>query len=143
MNYMKGKIFIDTNVLVYLFSVSEPQKREHCLQILAKRRRDSVLVWSTQIVQEFYNVMTLKFNKDLQAVKSTLNLFNDFELIINNFRIIEHAIDIQILNKISFWDSLVISSASSAKCQLILTEDLNHSQSIDGILLQNPFELSV
>jgi predicted nucleic acid-binding protein len=52
--------------------------------------------------------------------------------------LINEAIDTSIQYKISFWDSLVIVSAESAKCQLLLTEDLNDGQIIRNVKIQNP-----
>ena len=87
--------------------------------------------------------MTVKHDVPPQEVKNILQLFDDFELVINNKETINTAIDIQTLNKISFWDSLVISAASQAKCATILTEDLNSGQLIQGVYLQNPFKLNL
>lgn len=41
--------------------------------------------------------------------------------------------------KISFWDALIFVSAYEAKVDKIITEDLNHGQTIEGILIENPF----
>jgi predicted nucleic acid-binding protein len=141
MRFMRGKVFIDTNFLIYLFSEDDQIKKVHCTQLIDSLRDKVVLVWSTQVMQEFYRVMTVKHHIPPQVVKDILQLFDDFELVINNKETINTAIDIQTLNKISFWDSLVISAASQAKCTTILTEDLNSGQLIQGVYLQNPFKL--
>ena len=138
---MRGKVFIDTNFLIYLFSEDDQIKKVHCTQLIDSLRDKVVLVWSTQVMQEFYRVMTVKHHIPPQVVKDILQLFDDFELVINNKETINTAIDIQTVNKISFWDSLVISAASQAKCTTILTEDLNSGQLIQGVYLQDPFKL--
>jgi predicted nucleic acid-binding protein len=141
MSFMRGKVFIDTNFLIYLFSKDDQIKKVHCTQLIDSLRDKVVLVWSTQVMQEFYRVMTVKHHIPPQVVKDILQLFDDFELVINNKETINTAIDIQTVNKISFWDSLVISAASQAKCTTILTEDLNSGQLIQGVYLQDPFKL--
>lgn len=141
MSFMKGKVFVDTNFLVYLFSDNEATKKAHCTSLLNSLRGKTGLVWSTQIMQEFYQVMTAKHRVPAHMVKNILRLFDDFELVINNKDTINTAIDIQTINKISFWDSLVVSAALQAKCSNLLTEDLNDGQSIQGIVFQNPFDL--
>jgi predicted nucleic acid-binding protein len=50
-----------------------------------------------------------------------------------------HAIDIEKANKISFWDALIVAAAYSKNRTMILTEDLNHGQSIEGIAIYNPY----
>lgn len=41
--------------------------------------------------------------------------------------------------QISFWDSLIISSAMLGGATHIITEDLSHGQNIEGVFLKNPF----
>jgi predicted nucleic acid-binding protein len=40
---------------------------------------------------------------------------------------------------LSFWGALIVSVADAKNVATILTEDLNHGQYIEGILIQNPF----
>jgi predicted nucleic acid-binding protein len=49
------------------------------------------------------------------------------------------ASEIEELNQISFWDALVVVSASRAGARTLLTEDLNHGQVIEGVRIENPF----
>jgi len=43
------------------------------------------------------------------------------------------------LHGFSFWDSLVLRMAKQAGCTVLLTEDFQHGQSIDGVRIVNPF----
>ncbi|MFH6984445.1 PIN domain-containing protein [Marinoscillum sp. 108] len=138
---MKGKVFIDTNVLIYLFSTDEPEKRIHCNKLLSSLEKDHVMVWSTQVVQEFYNTLTRKLGVSPLKLKSYFSYFGSFELVVNNMTTINTAIDIQINNQLTFWDSLIVSAAHQANCSTLLSEDLTHSQKIDTLTIQNPFEL--
>lgn len=47
--------------------------------------------------------------------------------------------EIASLNRVSYWDALIVSAAFSGNAEVILTEDLNHRQWIEGILIENPF----
>jgi len=137
---MRDKVFIDTNILVYLQSGLDANKTKKCKELFHNLAEDNLIVLSTQIMQEFYVTMTKKLGYDLLEIKNLLFLFNDFEIINVNASIIFEAIDISVLHKISFWDSLVISSASSGNCKIIYSEDLNHGQMIGGIQIVNPFK---
>ena len=53
--------------------------------------------------------------------------------------IIKKGIDIKFRYQLSFWDSLIVSAAKSAKCNIILSEDLQDGQVIEGVKIQNPF----
>ncbi|MEM6526018.1 MAG: PIN domain-containing protein [Bacteroidota bacterium] len=137
---MKGKFFIDTNILLYLFSDTESDKRNKVKSYLKSISPQNTVTWSTQVIQEFYQVMTSKFGKDPQKVKSAIKQFSAFELNVNNLETIEHAIDIQTLHLLSFWDSLVISAAFQSNCTILLTKDLNHGQKINNVLIHNPLK---
>jgi predicted nucleic acid-binding protein len=41
--------------------------------------------------------------------------------------------------QLSFWDGLIVAAAYSKNAAIILTEDMNHGQIIEGIRIENPF----
>jgi predicted nucleic acid-binding protein len=51
----------------------------------------------------------------------------------------EEGVNCSILNTISFWDGLIVASASAAKCAELISEDLADGQIIQGIAIKNPF----
>lgn len=53
--------------------------------------------------------------------------------------LIENAIDISIQTQFSFWDSLIISAAENADCNILYSEDLNDGQIVNGVMIRNPF----
>jgi len=55
--------------------------------------------------------------------------------------IIKEAIDCSLINRLSFWDSLIVVAAESARCEKIWTEDLNDGQIIRGVRIENPLKL--
>lgn len=136
---MTGKYFLDTNFLVYCFSNSEPEKRQKCLDLLEQSKGEAKFVLSTQVLNEFSAVMIGKFKQDPLLVKTILDDLALFEVIPVDVNLIKDAIDIHILHRISYWDSLIISGAKSARCHTIITEDLNHGGTIAGIQIKNPF----
>ena len=136
---MKGKIFLDANILVYLFSTTEVVKSEQINTIIQTYSDKNQLVWSTQVIQEFYAVMFRKYNVPSLQIKKIIDTFSHLECVVNDVAIIKNAIDIQVINQLSFWDSLIISSAKTSKCTYLLSEDLNAGQRIEGIQVVNPF----
>ena len=111
-------------------------------QTLSSLAQKDQLVISTQVIQEYYNVATSKLGLDKLFVKQTLRLLDVYETVVIQPAQILHAIDIQILHQLSFWDSLIISAAKSANCSILLTEDLSDGQMIDGVVIKNPFTLT-
>ncbi len=136
---MKGKIFLDSNILVYLFSTTEVVKSEQINTIIQTYSDKNQLVWSTQVIQEFYAVMSRKYNVPSLQIKKIIDTFSHLECVVNDVAIIKSAIDIQVIHQLSFRDSLIISSAKTSKCTYLLSQDLNAGQRIEGIQVVNPF----
>jgi predicted nucleic acid-binding protein len=63
-----------------------------------------------------------------------------FETIVVSPTLIKDAIDCAIINRLSFWDALIVVSAESARCEIVWTEDLNHGQIIRGVRIENPLD---
>ena len=136
---MTGKYFLDTNFLVYCFSQDEPEKREKCLGILRQASSKVTFAISTQVLNEFAAVMIGKYKLPPLEVKAIISDLALFEVVPTDVYLIQDAIDIHVLHQLSFWDSLIISAAKSAHCQVILSEDMNHDAVLSGVRIQNPF----
>ena len=65
--------------------------------------------------------------------------FTVFEVVQVTTERILRAVDISGFHQISFWDSLIISTAEAARCETLLTEDMNDGQIIEGVRIVNPF----
>jgi predicted nucleic acid-binding protein len=42
-------------------------------------------------------------------------------------------------HQLSFWDALIVQAALLAGARKLLSEDLQHGQSISGVTIENPF----
>ncbi len=136
---MKGKVFIDTNIFVYSIDKHDKVKQKKARAVLTELAAKGIGVISTQVLQEFYVAATKKLNANPLVVKEILHSLEKFEVVQISPEMINDAIEVTLLNKISFWDSLIIVSAESSKCTSLLTEDLNSGQVIKGVTVVNPF----
>ncbi len=84
---------------------------------------------------------TTKLGADVLIVKDILHSFERFETIIITPQIIKEAIDCSIINKLSFWDALIVTAAEGAKCEKLWSEDLNDGQVIRGVRIENPLKI--
>jgi predicted nucleic acid-binding protein len=135
------RVFLDTNVLVYLFDEGEPEKQEQAKARLAAEKGAGELVVSTQILQELYNALTRGKDPILLPDDAEAAVRDAAELTVVQVdtTLILAAIGRSRRSKISFWDSLVVEAALAAGCSRILTEDLNHDQSFGALRIDNPF----
>ena len=131
------KAFIDTNILIYAFTTDEPEKQEIALKFL-----DNCLpVISTQVIKEFSNVLLRKTSIDLENIQEIIGGIIGISDVVNEeIELIFSAFDIHKRYQFSFYDSLVIATAINAKCQVLLSEDMQNGQVIDEKLkIVNPF----
>ncbi len=135
-----SKIFIDTNILVYTMDQFDPDKQRQCRSCLKSLKNDLRGVISTQVMQEFYVTATKKLNADALIVKDILHDFERFEVITITPELIREAIDCSIINRLSFWDALIVVTAESAHCEKLWTEDLNDGQIIRGVRVEDPLK---
>ncbi len=133
-----AKIFIDTNILIYSMDRFDPEKRLRCRELLKTLKNDLRGVISTQVMQEFYVAATRKLGAEPLIVKDILNTFERFEIVVIKPDNIKEAIDCSIINRLSFWDALIVAAAESASCEKLWTEDLNDGQVIRGVRIENP-----
>lgn len=138
MNFTSGKLFLDTNFLVYCFSKDETEKRERCRSIL-RLGQDAVFVVSTQVIKEFTAVMLRKLEADPREVKRAVAVLSRFEVISIDTEMIQRALDVHIIYRYSFWDSLIITAAQSGHCATLLSEDMHDEHQLLGLEIVNPF----
>jgi predicted nucleic acid-binding protein len=134
-----ARTFFDTNILVYAEDTSEPVKQPIAsAQILHHMWHRSGVV-STQVLQEYFVTVTRKFKADPLRAKEKVELYGAFEVARMDLSNILAAIDMHRLYGISFWDALVLRMAKQAGCRILLSEDMQHGQEIDGVRIVNPF----
>jgi len=138
---MSDKIFVDTNILVYAHDLDAGEKHRIARDFIVELWETQSGVLSTQVLQEYFVSITRKVVRPLNIAQARRSVGNycQWNVVVNDTRIILQASEIQEAHRISFWDALIVSAAFSANAATILTEDLNHGQHIEGIYIRNPF----
>jgi predicted nucleic acid-binding protein len=140
MNFMSGRTFVDTNVLIYAHNLDAGIKQEIAKAVLQKLWSERIGILSMQVLQEFYVNVTRKIPTPLSK--------NSARLVVETYSIwsvettpaeISAAFRIEDASRIGFWDALIVSSAVKGGASRILSEDLSLGQRIAGILIENPF----
>ena len=130
-------IYIDTNILVYAYSDTEPEKKIRVVSLLEMEK----ICMSTQVINEFIWVMSRKFNVEIEQLRFIMkNFFEMYMVSLVTEKTIGKALDISSNLKFSYWDSLMAASAIESDCNILYTEDLQHQQVIEEKLtVINPF----
>ncbi|MBW1910516.1 MAG: PIN domain-containing protein [Deltaproteobacteria bacterium] len=139
---MKDRTFVDTNILVYAHDLDAGNKHEIARGIVLELWESRSGMLSTQVLQEFYMTLTRKIPTLLAkpTVRGIVKSYFNWDVVLNDARIILQASEIEETYRLSFWDALIVSAAFSRNAATILTEDLNHGQYVEGILIKNPFK---
>ena len=141
---MSDKVFFDTNVLVYAFDKSEPEKGIIARQLISDFGTDGNLVLSTQVLQEFYVVVTKigKLMLSREEAENIVNEFAEFPLVQVDMAIISRAMKRHQSKIFSFWDSLIVEAALKLGCSQLLSEDMQDGLVIHSMTIRNPFASS-
>jgi len=139
---MSDKVFLDTNILIYAHDKDSGEKHSIALAIVKDLWAKRTGVLSNQVLQEFYVGVTRKIQKPItkSEAREILRAYICWSIKEIAPISIVRATEIEEKHRISFWDALVIVAAYEAKCEKILTEDLNSGQIIEGVLTENPFK---
>lgn len=138
---MMPKIFLDTNILIYAADQAFPDKRRIARELIRTAASDGTPgVISTQVLQEFYVACTRRLGLDPVLARNIMRAFEGLEVVTITTDLIHEAIDCSVLNRLSYWDALIVVSAERARCERVFTEDLNDGQIIRGVRVENPFK---
>lgn len=132
---MIAKPFIDTNVLVYAYSLDDGRNERAAALIAAGG------VVSVQVLNEFVNVARRKLCFDWDKIVWALDDLTTLLDAPMPLTMEVHRGGIDIARRFGFriYDSLILSTARLAGSRVVYTEDLQDGQMIDGVLVRNPF----
>ena len=133
-------IFVDTNVWVYAVDAADPAKRERALAATAPAAgRD--LVVSTQVLTEFYAVVTRKLALPVPVddAEAMVRQLAALPVVAIDSAVVVSAITASRTWQISIWDALIIRAAEVAGCRRILSEDLADGVMYGSVRVENPF----
>jgi predicted nucleic acid-binding protein len=130
---------IDTNVLIYAIDRDSGNKHTIAMQVIEKAM-DMDCILTTQALAEFYSAATKKGYATHHQVVACIEAWQQvFPIVGNNEQVLMSALAAKQTYSLSFWDAMIWASAKEARCGLLLTEDFQNGQKIDGIVIQNPF----
>jgi predicted nucleic acid-binding protein len=128
---MTGKTFLDTNIVVYLYSGDEPEKRSAALALI--EQANSVV--STQVLSELANTLSRKFGLPFDVVAQAVAEVRDVCTVLPVMPdTITQALALAQKYRYSNYDSLILAAALSAGCETLATEDMQRGQVIKGVL---------
>ena len=138
---MTGKVFVDSNVLVYAHDGDAGKKQRQAAERLKGLWEDGSGRLSTQVLQEVYTTLTQKIKRPLprSVAREVIRNYGQWVESAITPATVVRASEISEAWMLSFWDSMILAAAEQDEAEVLLTEDLNHGQVVAGIRILNPF----
>jgi predicted nucleic acid-binding protein len=96
---------------------------------------------STQVLQEFYAVVTRKFKPamPLQKARAVVAAYGEWCAVATQPQLIVCASRLEQEHTLSFWDALVVQAAIWAGAERLVSEDLQDGRRFGVLTIENPF----
>ena len=137
---MSGRIFLDTNILVYAIEVDGPAPAKSAAALVLARRTDVCL--STQVLGEFYRAVTsARRAAPLNHGEATawVQLWKRHDVRPITVPHVDLALELKARFQIQYFDALILAAAHLAGCAIVYSEDLSRGQDYLGVKVLNPF----
>lgn len=133
--------FVDTNVLVYAHDASDAARQPIAARLVDDLWRARGGVLSTQVLTEFYAVVTRKFDPPMprREARALVDAYAAWPVVQVDPPLIVAASALEEQHSLSFWDALIIESARRSGAGRLISEDLQHGRRIAGLVITNPF----
>jgi len=134
---MKDKFFCDSNILLYAFGNQDFKKKKIASKILL----DEKCIISVQVINEVSNIMIKKLNFSNSQIEQFIHAcYQRYLIVALDETLFTTACNIRENYNISYYDSLIVSSAINASCSILYSEDMHHNLKIDLLTIINPFK---
>ena len=135
------KVFVDTNVLVYLRDASEPDKQSQAQAWMNHLWESKTGCTSVQVLNEYYVTVTRKLSPALPSndAQADIRDLQEWAVAPLDNALFDSVWAIEDRFGLSYWDSMIVATAHSMGCSHLLTEDLQDGQSLNGLNVVNPF----
>ena len=136
-------VFVDTPVLLHADDVRDKLKQAQCrgwLSALWQRRSGRL---STQVLSEYYVNATRTLKLPQGDARAKVRRFQVWQPWQTDHQTVETAWGIEMRFGLSYWDALVIATASQAGCTHVLSANLEHGQHYGAVQIIDPFKSDI
>lgn len=133
--------FLDTNVLVYAYDLSDLRKQQIARGLVLRAIAGEISI-STQVLAEFTATVLHKLSPPLvpNQITAVLDALLPIPLVVPDNEMIRRALEAHSSYGIHFYDGLIIAAAERTGANRIWSEDLSSNQKYFGIQVANPFQ---
>ena len=139
---MNGRYFLDTNIFVYSFDETSTVKARRAASLIREAVSTRKGIVSYQVVQEFFNVALRRFGKPMSATDAEQymsTVFRPIWTVHSSEVLFRSALRICGEHRSSWYDSLIVAAAIEGQCEILYSEDMQHSRNFGSVQIVNPF----
>lgn len=136
------RFLVDTNVLVYAYDRSEHEKQRRAREVLDRLVTLNSGVLSTQILGEFFRVVTRKIPEPVPLEEGRQHL----QEYVRSWNVVSVTPDIVLESarataehQLAYYNAQLWATARAYRISTILSEDFSHGARLEGVHFLNPF----
>ncbi|MDR1147049.1 MAG: PIN domain-containing protein [Spirochaetaceae bacterium] len=138
---MTDKIFVDTNVWVYLYLHDDEEKYKIAEEYLLRNNQNAVFIITWQIINEVSNTLSRYKYTESEIRKYIEQLFKVCTIQGFTKELVLTASFLREKYSFSFWDSIVVGSALFSECNILISEDMQNGLKVEEkLIIKNIFE---
>lgn len=134
---MQDSVFVDSNIFLYAFSDLDLEKQKIASEIVSQAN----CVISSQVLNEVSNnlIKKLSFNNS-EISRFIESAYGRYWVVSVGKDTFLKACELRESYKFSYYDSLIVASASLESCQRLYSEDMQHGLVLSNqMMIVNPF----
>ncbi|MBI4617201.1 MAG: PIN domain-containing protein [Planctomycetes bacterium] len=138
---MSGRVFVDTNVLVYAHDKTDTAKNARAQAVVKDLWVTHLGVISSQVILEFFTVVTRKVAKPIPSAEAhgLVSLYlRAWHVVWPTPELVEKTLGRSVQDNRTVWDSQIIESAIAAGADELLSEDFTDGERFGAVRVRNP-----
>ncbi len=137
---MTGRVFVDTNILIYALDPADPAKRQVSADLLRQTIANRTLTLSPQSLNETCRVLVQRRQlMPVDAARAYIRTLAPWAIAPLDAKTTERAFAVEDATGYGWWDCLILAAALQADCRLFVSEDLQDGRDVAGMRIANPF----
>ncbi len=136
---MTARVFVDTNVLVYRYDLSQPAKHRSATDWLERLWETRLGRVSTQVQHELYATLSRKLGMPRDDARTIVTSLEAWQPVDVGHPVVTRAWALEDRHSLSWWDALIVAAAQICGADALLTEDLQHGAEYGGVRVVDPF----
>lgn len=133
------RCFFDTNILVYSRDPDDAAKRALARNLIEGSIEEESFVVSTQVLVEFYATSVRRRLLGPAQALDLVRFWGGHDTVPHTSDLVTRGLELHQAHSLSIWDGLIVQAALDARCDVLLSEDLQHGRRFGSLEVANPF----